>query len=150
MGWPESAHPPALLVDEDRSIGAADHVAEIFHQRNQTIRRCYIALEKDQTPWRGFAQERTFRRRYFSTSKSCDECAFCHRRGLARRRRRGQAKGMVLRIEIWRRSVINSGIGARMGPDQFFWIMQLPPADLRLSHSATASSREANGPTWTP
>ena len=46
-------------------FGTADDIAKIFYQRSDLIGRHHIALEHDQAPWRGFAQERALRRRHF-------------------------------------------------------------------------------------
>src|SRR4029079_2935442 len=85
-----------------------------------------VPFEQDQAPWASVAQESAFIRSEREAGKSCDECAWRHRRGLTCGRRHGQDAG-------------------HHAPP--CCTTQSPPACFRLAQSWTAASRVANGPT---
>ena len=55
----EALHPAALLVDQNRRVGAAHGRTKISDQRATCVGRLDIALEEDEAPRLRLAQERT-------------------------------------------------------------------------------------------
>src|ERR1043166_10155697 len=98
-------HPPALLVDQDGSVGAADRITKIINQCTNLVRTADVAIvvsllaEENQAPWVGLAQERAFLGRYRGSGHIGDEGFDGHRRGLSARR-----KGVKAPMRRWKPS----------------------------------------------
>ena len=57
----EALHAPPFLVDEHRSIGAADAIAEVADQGFDLVGRPAVTLKKNESPGFGRPEESTFR-----------------------------------------------------------------------------------------
>src|SRR5437868_7171931 len=86
--WLQALYAPALLVDQNRRIGAADRITKTVNERAHLVRRADVAIvvsllaEQDQAPGIGIAQKRALLPGKGQSGEIGDEGFDRHRRGL--------------------------------------------------------------------